>query len=195
MKRLLAVTVVAVCLVLACAGAARAEPESWYTYWGVGWQGNSYPDGLESTLDGLKDAGFDSLGVSVDLLGFYWPVGSDSTLIAGVVLNGGGDRYYKGDDWLQVSTYLVGLSAMKFFGSEAGAGFFLRGDAGLAWYAVSDSEDNSGRSDMGYGGLVGAGYGIPVSAGTRILLNVNYALRHAEGEDIGSLGISVGGLF
>jgi hypothetical protein len=85
---------------------------------------------------------------------------------------------------------------MHFFGREPGAGFFVRADLGLAFYSISSSErDLEVDFKTGYGGLVGGGYGIPVSEGTRLLLNVNYAMRLIEGDDIDSWGVSLGVLF
>lgn len=39
---------------------------------------------------------------------------------------------------------------MHFFGREAGAGFFIRADIGMAWYEVSSSEaDGDNLSTVG----------------------------------------------
>lgn len=185
----------AVCITLLLSGAARAAEEPWYTYWGIGWASNTYPSEVEDVLDLAKDVGFDNVTISLDLLGFYWPLPARSNTLLGFIVNGVGDRYSKGGDWIQINSYLLGLSTMQFFGTEPGAGFFARADLGTAWFNVSNSEDDSENSDLGYGVLLGGGYGIPVTEGTRILLNVNYTLRHAEGDNVNSFGISVGGLF
>ncbi len=184
-----------VSLALLTAGPAHAAPESWYTYWGVGWAGNSYPGEVEELLDLVEDAGFDKTAVGFDILGFYWPLPDRPGALLGFVMNGAGDRYDRGRDWIQVTSALLGVSSMWFLGPEPGVGFFVRADLGLAWLSLSDSTGYAEDSDTGYGALLGVGYGIPVTEGTRILLNVNWAMKHAGGDDVRSLGLSVGGLF
>ena len=60
---------------------------------------------------------------------------------------------------------------------------------------VTGSEGFEESSEKGAGVLLGGGYGFAVTEGTRILLNVNYAMRRVEEENYGMLGISLGGLF
>jgi len=195
MKRLLAATM-AICFTLLPPGTAQAAQESWYTYWGIGWASNSYSGEVGNVLESAKDDGLDHVSLSLDMLGFYWPLPGNPKTLLGFVVNGTGDRYDGGkDDWVQVNSYILGVSSMHFFGREPGAGFFIRADLGMAVFSVSSSGDDSENSDIGYGGLIGGGYGIPVSEGTRILININYAYKHAAGDTVGSLGISVGGLF
>ena len=55
--------------------------------------------------------------------------------------------------------------------------------------------ESTEASDWGTGLLLGAGYGIPVTEGTRILLKGSYAVKRVEGEVTGTVSISVGGLF
>jgi hypothetical protein len=64
------------------------------------------------------------------------------------------------------------------------------------------TEDNAVSSrrklnafDLGYGFLVGGGYGIPLSRGKSILFNVNYALRRVGADTIGTFGMTVGELW
>ena len=195
MKRLLAATM-AICFTLLPPGTGQAAQESWYTYWGIGWASNSYSGEVGNVLESAKDDGLDHVSLSLDMLGFYWTLPGNPKTLLGFVVNGTGDRYDGGkDDWVQVNSYLLGVSSMHFFGREPGAGFFIRADLGMAVFSVSSSGDDSENSDIGYGGLIGGGYGIPVSEGTRILININYAYKHAAGDTVGSLGISVGGLF
>ena len=133
---------------------------------------------------------------ALDMLGFYWPLPGSWNTLLGTVLNGGGARYEDEDYTFQLNLYLLGISSMHFFGREPGSGLFVRADLGLAWYSISSSEhDSAGSSNIGYGGLIGGGYGIRITKGTRILLNLNYALRYIEGDNINSLGISAGWLF
>lgn len=195
MKRLLVATITAVFLVLLLAGAAEAAQESWYVYLGLGGSYSSYPAEVEKTLDLVKDASSEDLPLSLDLFGFYWPVPERPRSLIGFVVNGSADSREQDGKSARVYSYLMGFSSMHFFGPEAGAGLFVRADIGMAWYDVSSSEVPSYESDKGFGGLVGGGYGIRAGEGARILLNVNYALRHAGGDNLGTLGMSVGCLF
>ena len=84
---------------------------------------------------------------------------------------------------------------MNFITHRIGQGFFIRTDAGAARLGVDVSGIGDSSSKWGYGGLLGIGYGFPITAGTRILLNANYSHRQVEGESYGSVQISIGGLF
>jgi len=186
----------ALCLLMSSHAHAQNKLESWYTYWGLGYVNPQYPDELENALNLVEDIpGSDHISVGLDLLGFYWPVG-DRTIIGGI-LNAFGDRYEVNDITLQINGYTFSFSAMHYLTNLIGQGLFLRGEIGPTRFAVDFEgvQEEDVTSDWGIGGLVGAGFGIPVSSGTRILLNVNYAIRRVEGETVGALGITVGGLF
>ena len=195
MKRLFVATTTAVLLGLLLAGTAEAAQESWYVYFGLGGSYSSYPPEVEKTLDLVKDASSEDLQLCLDMFGFYWPVPERPRSLIGFVVNGSADSREKDGKSARVNSYLMGFSSMHFFGPEAGAGFFIRADIGIAWYDVSSSEVPSYESGKGYGGLVGGGYGFRAGEGARILLNVNYALRHAGGDNLGTVGASVGCLF
>ncbi|MEZ4701019.1 MAG: hypothetical protein R2834_11855 [Rhodothermales bacterium] len=173
--------------------AGRNKRESWYTNWGLGLPFISYPGELGDVLDGLKDLGVDNTRISLDLLGFYLPAG-DQTIV-GVSINAWGDRYDDGTATLQINAYTVGASAMYFIQKGIGEGPFVRAELGPARLVLDSSEDINSSSDWGLGVLVGAGYGIPVSAGTRILIHVTYASRRVEDESYGTFGLGVSGLF
>ena len=83
---------------------------------------------------------------------------------------------------------------MRFFGSEIGDGFFIRGDAGLAQIIVKDDFSTT-TSDRGFGYLVGVGYAIPVSDESRILVSVNFSDKRIEGDSWKSTTFMVGGLW
>lgn len=195
MKRLVVGTTATVLLVLFLAGAAEAAQESWYVYFGLGGSYSSYPDEVEKTLDLVAEASGEDVQLSLDFLSFYWPMPERPRSLVGFVVNGAADSREKDGKSARVDSYLMGFSTMHFFGLEAGAGFFIRADIGIAWYDVESSEAASYESGKGYGGLVGGGYGIRAGEGARILLNVNYALRHAGGDNLGTVGMSVGCLF
>ena len=195
MKRLVVAATTAVFLALFLTGEAEAAQESWYVYFGLGGSYNFYPPEVEQTLDLVADAKSDDVQLSLDVFGFYWPVPERPQSLVGFIVNGASDSRENGKKSARASSYLMGLSTLHFFGSEAGAGFFIRADIGTAWYDVSSSEVPSYESGKGYGGLVGGGYGIRVGEGARILLNVNYALRHAGGDNLSTISMSVGCLF
>ena len=196
------VSVLAVVLAVPGPSDARENDlESWYTYWGLGYASNTYPDQLQDVLDGLEDVpgvSVDHLPFALDILGFYWPRG-DRTLLGGIV-NGTADTYRirnqsaGSEGELDIYNYLYGMSAMRFLTHEIGQGPFLRADLGLARH-VATGEGDEEESDWGTGILLGGGYGIPVTSGTRVLLNANFALRFVEGEQTSSLVLSLNGLF
>lgn len=171
------------------------ENEKWYTYWALGYAKPHYTAGLEDLMNEIEDyPGVSRMAIDLDILGFYWPVNNHKTAV-GFVINGAGDRVSKDDVWVQINQYLYAFSAMHFINGNIGKGFFLRGDAGFAKFLAQYSEGDSQGSDWGFGFNLGAGYGFPVSPGTRILLNANYGYKKVEGDSFGKFNISVGGLF
>jgi hypothetical protein len=183
-------------LVSAIACPANAEMENWYSYWGIGFSDTTYPEPLDSLLDTLEaTTNTTRIQLNLDILGFYFPVGSGST-IAGFVINGAADRLDDGSDNIQINLYTYGLSVMTFLGKEPGDGLFLRGDFGITKAVLTSSLSSSSiGSDTGTGYLIGAGYGIVLSEGSRLLLNLNFANRTIESENYSTTGFSVGVLF
>jgi hypothetical protein len=112
-----------------------------------------------------------------------------------MVLNGAADRFEEGGESFQVNTYLVSFSAMHFLTNRIGKGPFLRFDVGPAQHIIDTSFMDDYESKWGFGVLLGGGVGFPIASGTRLLVNVNYALRRAEGDDMKTLSINLGGLF
>jgi hypothetical protein len=177
--------------------ARRNKMESWYTYWGLGYANVAYSREQKEKISRIADLpGADHSPVALDCLGFYWPAGQQR--LYGVVVNAFGDRYaVNSHNWIQVDGDLLAASALHFV-NEIGAGPFLRVDLGLArygWSSESGGGNDTDTSDWGLGGLVGGGYALPVTEGTRLLFNLNYALRRVEGDNTRTLGISLGGLF
>ncbi len=167
--------------------------ESWYTYWGGGYSSISYPPETQEFLDLLKEqSGVSNLSLQLDLLGIYFNIAPKT--IAGVIINGVGDRYEKDGDYIQLNQYLYSASAMHYLGDYFGSGLFLRADIGLAKMVMQYSEGESTNSDNGFGFLVGGGWSFDLG-GTRLLLNLNYAYRSIEEETINTIGFTVGGLF
>lgn len=196
MKRGLAF-VLLVCPVLLCHFDGLAQEknklESWYTYWGLGYANPSYPDELDAAIDELEALDPDHVSVGLDLLGFYGPV-SQQTIVGGII-NAFGDRYEIGGAELQINGYTFSASTMHFINDTIGRGIFIRADLGFSRFVFDSNVSDDETSDWGVGGLIGGGFGFNISPGTRLLLNVNYALRRVEGENAGTLGVTVGGLF
>ena len=181
------------------------ELETWYTCWGLGWSDVSYPPELEDAKNELAGLpGVSHLTIAIDAFGFYWPRGK-STLFGGIV-NGNVDSYevdeLSGEFKLQMFNDLYALSAIHFLNHEIGRGMFVRGDLGLVRLLVDlDANllgsriEESETSDWGTGIGIGAGYGIPVTNGTRVLINAYYSLRRVEGDGYQTIGLTMGGLF
>lgn len=176
-------------------GYSENKLESWYTYWGLGYAGVSYPDELQEAIDILKDLpGVTNASISLDILGFYWPMG-EQTILGGII-NGFGDRYEVDGMDIQLNGYIYGFSAMHFVQNRIGQGLFLRSDIGPARMMITSSSQNTSESsDWGFGFAAGLGYGFSITPGTRLLLNAKYAIRQVEGESYTNFEISVGGLF
>ena len=173
---------------------AQNKLESWYTYWGLGYADVKYPDELDDLLQDLEDApGVDHVSIGLDFLGFYWPLNEQTIL--GVIINGTGDRYEVSGSSMQINSYTFAFSAMRFLNNTIGKGIFVRAEAGPARLVVDTDDFGTESSDWGFGGLIGGGFGFNVSPGTRILLNVNYAVRKVEGDSYNTFGLSIGGLF
>ncbi len=177
-------------------GNASADVESWYTMWSIGTASLNYSDNTGAFLDSF---GGRTQG-SIDMLGFYWPLADKQTLVGGVIsgaYDSASDNYYGTVQWNQ---YLYAISALHFFGSEPGDGFFLRGDLGSASSVVTIS-NNYGYSSGNYsngtgtGFLIGAGYGIPVSGQSRLLLSLVYSKKTIDSVDFTSSGFIISGLW
>jgi hypothetical protein len=175
---------------------AMAEVESWYTYWGIGLANHKHPDDLDQAFDqAAAQPGVTRLQISLELLGFYWPLANQRTLLGGIV-TGSADNL--SDDYgnsIQLNQYLYAFSAMHFFGNEPGQGFFLRGDVGLARAVLEDSGGYGATSDTGQGLLVGGGYGFAISEQSRLILNATYSSKQIEGETYGATTFNIAGLW
>lgn len=186
--------------------SALAEVESWYTYWALGGASIDYdPDTNRIMEEAESIPGVSRTKISLDLLGFYWPLKDNRTMV-GFVANATSDSVTDGVTTLTISQNLFGLSGMRFFGSEIGDGLFMRGDVGFANATVKAERTGCNSngcytlsaqdsSDTGFGYLLGIGYGLPISSGTRILLNLNFADRDIEGQHTQTVGFTIGGLW
>jgi len=174
-----------------------AEVESWYTYWSVGLADHFYPKEIQNEVDYLDSSpSVDRTEVAIDMLGFYWPVADQNTIV-GVVVSGTGDRFNIAgtSEYMQINQYLYGLSAMRFMGREPGDGLFVRGDVGIAKASVESSFYSTVTSEYGSGFLLGVGYGIALSGETRLILGANYSRKSIEGETYITTAFTIGGLW
>jgi hypothetical protein len=168
--------------------------ESWYTLWGLGYASMGYPGDVQVALDLVDDLpGVSRSSIAMDFLGFYWPFNEHA--IFGGVINACADRYEVGGESMQINGYTYSVSLMHFLQNRIGKGFFLRGDVGGARMVLQVSKNDPQSSDWGVGVLAGAGLGLPVSRGTRILLSVNYSHRFIEGDAMRAWQFTVSGLF
>lgn len=177
----------------------RSNNESWYTYWGFGFGSARYKNKeLQAELDELKaNPLIEHTTVAVEIFGFYWPILNHTTMI-GFVMSGVSESFEYGSTEVKINQYQYSFSAMRFFGTNIGDGFFLRGDIGPAKYEVEGKSSTvtiSENSDWGYGMTFGGGYALPVSRETRLLFNMNYSIRDAEKEKVSTLIFGLGFLF
>ncbi|MFV2056696.1 MAG: hypothetical protein ACC707_09525 [Thiohalomonadales bacterium] len=159
---------------------------------------NDYPNDFGQELDRIESfPGVSRTELALDFLGFYWPLESNDTL--GFIINGTSDTLVDAfANELSFNTYLYALSYMRYFGVEPGDGFFYRGDIGIAKSLVS-FDGGFGRSDYvsgsGYGYLLGIGYGLPISTGTRIIFGLNYTDRKIDSDTYKSSQVTIGFLW
>ena len=177
---------------------SKSKLESWYAYWALGVSRSNTSDSeLNDMLDQIEDMpGVSRTRLSLDMLGFYWS--TDPNTLVGVVVNGGTDHLDGAEGYLRMNYYMYSVSAL-YFPEIIGRGIFYRADIGSA---VARGEDYTPRlgsdevtSDTGFGFLLGGGYAHPITEGTRVTVNVNYAVRKIEGYSWNTLGISIGGIF
>lgn len=193
MKLYIAAVFLAVFLANQCEGA-ESKLENWYTYWGIGAVNLSYPEELEDVLNFLEDLpGVRRFAVSMDIFGFYWPI-QDQYLLGGVI-NGFGDVIEANSEDFTVTGTIYGLSLYYFPQRHIGQGFFIRSDVGPAFMSYTSDSFGDETSELGLGGLVGAGWCQPITSGTRLTFQINGSLRRVEGDSYGALNFTLGGLF
>jgi hypothetical protein len=169
--------------------------ESWYGYYGVGFARPSYPGAMQSLADELSAPdGVINAGVAMDAAGVYAPYGGSTRLLVGGVVNLALDVYADETSSITMTQASVSSSAL-YFTSRIGEGPFVRGDVGLAAVSIANELEEGIESPVGVGVLAGAGYAMPLSNGTGLMLNVNYSARMIDGETFGAFGATVGILF
>ena len=181
------------------APSAWADKENWYTMWGIGMARHTYQGYVADDVNYDKSLkGIDRTQLSLEMLGFYFPISDDTTLL-GFVIQGDADSFsdvYGDTD--QFNQYNYALSSMYFTGSEPGEGFFVRGDVGAARLVRTltiSGVSASGATPWGTGFYLGAGYGIPISNETRILINAGYTLKRINGMNLSTGTFEISGLW
>ena len=181
---------------------AQAEPSAevkpFYIHFGLGYSNINYPGDMDY-LFGLFDDHIGGIGFD---LGAYIPLPNSKNTIVGINGNGAVDAYFGtgmfGDSVsMFIDHTMFSLSAMHFL-KEIGLGPFVRADVGLARLGVEVSDiftSAAAESDYGLGLLLGGGMAFPILAKGQVMLNVNYSLRHVEGENYSIFGLTVGYLY
>ncbi|MCB0387113.1 MAG: hypothetical protein KDD43_17095 [Bdellovibrionales bacterium] len=190
------------CLLLSAVPSAQAEVESWYTYWAFGFGSANYSGDIKTGISELENStGFDhSSTTAVDLFGFYWPVFEQNTIM-GVVLNGVTESYRSSglNADASLTTSQLSFSTLYFFGEEPGDNFFLRGDVGIGRVGITVTNDQNisltGATESGIGIRLGAGYGIPVSGESRVLITFLLGKNNTDEGDSSTASLLVGGLW
>ncbi len=183
---------VTVLLLVSPVEAKDSDLESWYTLWSVGWSSITYPGEANDDFNEARNL-LNNVGVSADLLGFYWPWRNRTIL--GFVINASSDIYWANGGETAFTIYQPSLSALHFFNNDIGKGPFLRFDIGTAKLVVSSDIIEETSSQWGSGILFGAGVGIPITEGTRALMSANYSGRKIEGDIVKTFSLSMGLLF
>jgi hypothetical protein len=153
-----------------------SQNESWYTLWGLGFSAAKYSSDVGDMFNTIKDQpGIDRNDLlNLDLLGFYWPLEGNNTMI-GVIINGLSDKLTGPGGHFTVTTALLAFSTHHFFGKNIGDGWFVRGDVGLSRASVeikTASTNLNKTSDPELGVMFGGGYAFPISQGTRLLVGL-----------------------
>jgi hypothetical protein len=190
---------------------SKNDVESWYVYFGMGYANVGYTDELNDFfVDRNRVVDQSRLSMGMDLPGVYFPL-NDQRTIVGFAFNASVDIYsskYDSDSYIAATSGQWSVSAIHFTQALIGEGPFLRTD--LGWGKFSLEDDDGVKPLQGYevsgpSVLAGVGYGIPIrGGGTRILLNVNYAMRPGVEINYGDIrksgsvrafSFTVGGLF
>ncbi len=169
------------------------EIESWYVHLGLGISSINYDN---SNYDSYSEN--DNLTrrmVNVDL-GVYVPM--NEKLLLGGVMFVEGDRYSDdNDNWVQLNSYIFGISAI-YFTKVINDGFFMRGDFGYTDANISTSYGDSeeiDESEKGTGFRLAAGYALKSSPDWSLLFTLGYANKGFTSEKIQSVNFTVSFLF
>ena len=151
----------------------KRKIESWYHSLSFG-----YPviSGVNTGDGNIKK----TFALTMDYLRFYWRIGHNKKLLAGIGL--WGTSFTKEESWyesfndlgtVQLSLSFFSASAQYYF-NEIGNGFFVRADLGTVAGSVLHDLKVQSSSSLGFGFSAGIGYGIPISHETSLLFQLNY---------------------
>lgn len=175
--------------------------EKWYINFGLGYANANLPEFIENRyVNRIANVdGSSHFAMSMDLLGIYWRRGE--RLLLGGAINAFGDMYFVDENSVIVVGTTLGFSTMYFVQGRIGSGFFVRGDIGISSYGIDEQNVLRGTSQTTYaekngtGWLLGGGYGLPISRGTRLLFYANYVSRTVDELTFSDWAITVSGLF
>ncbi len=178
------------------------KQEKWYLLWGLELPRINHPEPTRSLIDASKHRkGATAARVGQDGPGIYIRI--NQNLMAGLALNFLGEVVEDGNGF-GVGVFLINFGAsVWYFPTEIGRGWFLRGDLGQAEGArinsgpVLWSPGAGNENDIGTGIVfrVGAGYSLPITRGTRIVLSINFASWGLDEGTWRTMGFSLAGLF
>lgn len=161
---------------------SKRKLESWY---------HSLTFGLAPLTEAEGNDMDPDMAIGLDFLRFYFRV--SDRLIIGPGIYATGLRYT--DYNTQLNFYLFSAS-MQYYFKSVGDGFFLRGDLGFAKGVAMDLDaGDTSSSDMGFGGLIGAGYAIPISRETSLLLYGAFRVCNIEDVQYRDFSIQIGWLW
>ncbi|MBN2693052.1 outer membrane beta-barrel protein [bacterium] len=170
-----------------------SEIESWYLQLGLGFSSINYDN--SNYDDYSNNDNLDRKMINIDL-GVYVPL--DDKLLIGGVIFGEMDRYSNSnDDWVQLNSYILGISAI-YFTKVINDGFFVRGDFGYTDMNASNSDGDSAEideSEKGTGFRLAAGYALKTNPDWSLLFTLGYANKGFTSEKIQSLNFTVSFLF
>lgn len=159
----------------------RRKLESWYHSFTLGVTPQTEVEGIKIESD---------VAIALDFLRFYWR--TSRHMILGVGIYGTGLRNEATDS--QLNFYLYSAS-MQYYPKSVGDGIFFRADVGIAKGVFVDSAGDYTASESGLGALIGAGYAIPISRETSLLLYGAYRIYEIEGLQYRDLSFQIGWLW
>lgn len=173
---------------------AHFSDQDWFAYWALGFGGLSYPSAWQGALESW---GTRQMSLSLDMLGFYWPVNGRKTLL-GFVVNGFGDAWLSrsGLRMANFNQYVYGFSAWQSLQGRLGDGWFVRADLGPAVSLLSTNDMTSGGLSVsravGFGATLGVGFLFGNNSENRFAPSLYYSPRYVEGELYQSYGGQAG---
>jgi len=153
--------------------------ESWYFMFSLGYIAQNK----------LEEVSFDTdIKLALDMR-VYLPFSEHALAGAGINFA----SFQSSDSEIAVNFLLYSLS-LEYYFKFIGDGFFLRADLGGAKLVVTAGEV-SASTDWGYGFLIGAGYALPISSESSILIYGTYRALDLDGAAYSDIALQVGCLW